>query len=39
MAVAKKDFDVLHKVADEYFQRHCGENKKIFTHLVGTKNG
>ena len=39
MAVPVKDFDVLHKVADEYFHRHCDKNNKIFTHLIGTKNG
>ena len=39
MAGPVKDFDVLHKVADEYFHRPCDKNNKIFTHLVGTENG
>ena len=30
MAVATKDFDVLYKVADEYFHRHRGEKKQDF---------
>ena len=36
MSFQVKDFDVLHKVAEEYFQRFCPDNKKTFTHLVGS---
>ena len=32
------DFDVIHEVADEYFQRHVAENRS-FTHQSGSKNG
>ena len=32
-----KDFDVIHKVSNEYFQCFCHE--KNFTHLVGSENG
>ena len=32
------DFDVIYKVYNEYFQVYCNE-KKDFTHLVGSKNG
>ena len=36
MSFQVKDFDILHKVAEEYFQCFCPDNKKTFTHLVGS---
>ena len=32
-------FDVLHKIAEEYFHRFCPDEKKMFSHMVGPKAG
>ena len=34
-SIVVKDFDVLHKVAEEYFQHCCSDKKE----LVGSKHG